>query len=390
MAGTLEGIYDNLRFALQQHTEALAELQEQASTGSKVRRASDGPVAAYEILGLGSQVSSLQTYMDNSAEVISTLEISSGIISKMSSNLSTAEERMTQVVSGTYTDAHRRTAAGEIDEILEQVVLLANWQYSGRSLFGGTKTSTLPYKVQRTNGQISSVTYQGSLDGRDIEVAAGVEMPAFLVGDALFRSDDRSTPVFPESGGTGAKAGTGTSTVRGDVWLEVIYEDSNYKMRIDGGAYVTVDGTGNQAVTDLDGRILYVDSSAIDSTGKDLVRVPGTYDIFETLINMRDVLQDGDAEQLSQLQDKAAYAFDELKKLLARASVFAGTRMGSLGQLKDTVENLKYSAAEEAGRLQSADIAEVAMEMAQRQILYEMSLAVTAKLLSISLLDFIR
>lgn len=390
MAGTLGSIYDNVSFSLEMHTEALARLQEQASSGARVLRPSDAPTDAYRILELGSQEGQLLAYLDNITEVISTLEISSTIIEEISSNIFAAEVRLTQVLSGTYADENRRVAAREINDILEQLVILANSQRMGQYLFGGAKTSSAPYVVERTNGKITGVTYQGSLEGRQVEVAPGVEASGYLVGDTLFRSNNRSSPVFSTSGGTGAQAGTGTSTVRGDVWLEV-RDNGGYEMSIDGGAsWVAVDGTANQAVTDsVTGRVLYVDTTGINSTGKDLVRVPGTYDIFGLLITMRDVLESGDSEQLQQVEREVANAFDELKQLVTQGLVSVGIKISSLSQIKGSLDNLKFDVEEETGRLQSADLAQVAMDIAQRQVLYEMSLSIAAKLLSISLLDFI-
>jgi flagellin-like hook-associated protein FlgL len=41
-------------------------------------------------------------------------------------------------------------------------------------------------------------------------------------------------------------------------------------------------------------------------------------------------------------------------------------------------------------QLEQADIAQLAIDLSRRDVLYQMSLSVTAKLLSLSLLDFIR
>ena len=71
-------------------------------------------------------------------------------------------------------------------------------------------------------------------------------------------------------------------------------------------------------------------------------------------------------------------------------TVCVGMKISSLSQLQDSLEDLKYDAEDEASRLQNADIAQVAMGIARRQVLYEMSLSVAAKLLSMSLLDFIK
>lgn len=395
MGQTLGNIYNNVSFALNLHAQAMARLQEQASTGSRINRASDDPSEAYQILGLNSQERSLENYMDNLSLIIGRLEVSSTVITNVVSELAEAKTRLTQIVNGIYGGEGQERVAEGINDILEQILLLANTMHNGQYLFAGSDVASAPYLAQRTDGDITSVAYQGSLDGRSIEVAPGVRSNTFCVGDDIFCSSSRSEPVF--LGDTGAKAGTGTSSVCGYLWLTVIHDGSNYKLSIDDGAsYVTVPAGGdtNQAVTNSGtGQILYVDTTEISGTGVELVRVPGTHDIFETLIGIRDMLlnERGLSDQeLAELLTDSLSQLDELSNVLVQAEVSVGSRVGFLDKLEDTLEQLKYTAEDEATRLQEADIAQVAIDLSRREILYQMSLSVAAKIMSMSLLDFLR
>ncbi len=394
MSGSLNNIYNNVNYALHLHTEALARLQEQASTGSRINRVSDEPSSAYQVLGFNAQQSSLDNYLDNLSSVMTTLEFSSTIFGDMLSVLSETKTQLTQIASGVYDEAGRQRVAGIINDALEQIVLLANTENTDQYLFGGSNTSSAPYVVERTDGEITSVTYQGSSDGRNIEVASNVQVCAFYAGDSIFCSDDRSTPVF--LGDTGAKAGTGTSNVTGDVWLTVIREGSNYKLSIDDGAsYVPVpdDGDTNLAVTDSrTGKVLYVDTTELSDTGVALVRVPGTYDIFNALITIRDILENEKElsnEQLQELLLSSLDSLDEAMNLLAGNQSCLGAKVNFLYNLQDTLTNLKYNAEDEVTRLQQADITQVAIDLSRYEVLYQMSLSMAARLLSMSLLDFI-
>jgi len=316
MSGTLNNVYSNVSFALQAHGEAMYRLQEQASTGSRINRVSDDPSSAYRVLGLNSQERSVQNYVDNLAEVVGVLELSSTVIEDMASTILETKGLVTQIVNGIYNaDARERTADG-INETLEQMVLLANTKHMNQYVFGGGSTASAPYLVQRTGGEITSVTYQGSHENRDIQVAPSVNSSAFHVGDNIFRSDERENPTF--LGDTGAKAGTGTSSVRGDVWLTVTGSAGNYTLSIDGGAKTfNTDGTHtNLAVThSVTGEILYVNTTEISSTGVDLVSVPGTYDIFKTLISIRDILRNENSlssDQIRELLDNSLASLGEV------------------------------------------------------------------------------
>ncbi len=391
--GTLSNIYNNVSFALSLHIEAMTRLQEQIATGSRINRASDDPSAAYRVLGLNSQKSLLENYMDSLLEVVSLLDTASTAIDSMKHALSKVTARLTGISGSSGAGG----IAGEVDNWLESIVSSANTNHMDQYLFGGSNTGSAPYAVTRTDGKISSVTYQGSLEDRGIEVAPGVESSAFYVGDNIFRSDNRKTPIFP--GDTGAAAGTGTSTVRGDVWLTVREKDGGgYELSIDDGDSWFDAGSANLAVTDSrtgtgsDRKVLYVDSSNITGTGTDWVRVPGTYDIFNTLITIRDRLEtEGGltSVELEELRNNALSSLAELDNLLLQSSVSMGSKIGFLDDLKDSLNNIKYGTEDEVTRLQEADIAQIAIDLSRRQVLYQMSLAVAAKLMSLSLLDYI-
>jgi flagellar hook-associated protein 3 len=397
MSGALNNIYNNVSFALNLHTEAMAKLQEQVSTGSRINQISDDPAASYRVLGLNTNVKSLENYINNLSEVISILELSSVIIEDITSNFTETQIRLTQISSGIYDEAARKRTAEGINDILEQTVSLANTKHMDQYLFGGTNTGSAPYTVERTNGKITGVTYQGSFENRDIEVAPGLESSAFYIGDNIFRSNNRSDPIF--IGDTGAKAGTGTSSIHGAVWLEITEPVAGtYRLSIDDDptSYVDVTvppGDANTMVTHAEtGEVLYVDTTAIASTGVDLVSVPGTYDIFNTLIIIRDVLENekglSDAQVREQLNHLPSL-FEETDKLLVQSEVSIGSKIGFLDNLKNNLKDIKYNTEDEATRLQEADIAQIAIDLSRREVLYQMSLSVAAKLMSMSLLDFI-
>lgn len=396
----LNTVHNNVVFALQLHSNAMTRLQEQASTGSRINRSSDDPAAAYRVLGLNSQQRYLENYMDNIENAMSGQNMASSILQDMATSLTDTMVHLTQILSGTYGEGEdaqngRNRVATEINDILEKMVASANTKYINQYLFGGENTDSTPYVVQRTNGEITAVTYQGSLEGRNMEIAPGIESDITYAGDDIFRLDDRGAPVF--YGQTGAANGTGTSNIRGQVWLTVTHDGSNYKLSIDDGATeITVPTTGdvsNMAVTNANGEVLYVDATNITATGSVKVKVPGTYDVFNTLIDLRDLLRDQrdlSDEELRNLIDGGAEAIEEAKNALVEKQVSIGTRINFLDSLKDSLENIKFNEEDEATMLQEADIAQVAIDISRRQTLYQMSLSVAGKLMSMSLLDFIQ
>ena len=394
MSGSLTGIYETISYSLQLHGKAIAQLQEQASTGNRVNRGSDSPSDAYRILSLNSQENSLGSFQENVTELIGNLEISSTIIADMASELANTRTLLTQVVGGIHDTEGRKRIADKLNDTLEQLVSLANTKNASQYLFGGDNTAAAPYTVVQEDGQIIEVAYRGSEEARRVDVAPGLDIEAYSVGDDIFRVDERQDPVF--LGETGAAAGTGTSNVRGDIWLTVDHDGTNYRLSIDDGAtFVTVPAGGdpNQAVTDSrTGRVLYIDTTGIHNTGAELVRIPGTYDVFSTLISLRDLLLNERGvpqQELLDYVDQSVAAVEEVRHLLVQAEVSTGSKVGFLHTLKSNLEDMQFGTQDETTHLQEADISQVAIDLSRREILYQMSLSVAGKLMSTSLLDFI-
>jgi len=400
MYGALNNTYNNVMVALSTHSAAMTVLQEQVSTGSRINRASDDPSAAYRILGLRTQQKDLDNYIDNLSSLISTLEFSTSILDEMRDNLADADVYIAQVSSGIYDEEARKRTAEAMNDILEHLVSLANTKHVDQYIFGGSTTGSAPYAVERDiNGNITSVTYQGSLQNRNIEVAPGVKASTHYIGPNLFSSKERSDPVFV--GYTGAANGTGTSSVDGFVWLEITQPGgpgTAYRLSIDDdpASFTSVDvppGSTNTPVVHVDtGEVLYVDTTNITGTGYELVSVPGTHDVFNLLITIRDVLKNEknlSEEHLDSIGDKLTSSLDEVTNLLLQDSVSVGSRIGFLDNLKESLTTMNYDTKDEMVSLEEADLTQIAIDLSRRELLYEMSLAVAGRVMSLSLLDFI-
>jgi flagellar hook-associated protein 3 FlgL len=394
MSLSLNSIYDNIIFALNNHASKMSSFQEQISTGSKVNRSSDDPSAAYRLLSLDTDLSKLKNYTDNLSSSMDTMEYMSTIFQNITSTFTEVKARLTQVTSSVYNDEARKRVADGMNDLLEQVVSFANSKHANEYLFGGNKTESAPYAVERENGKIASVTYQGSLDDRHYEIAPGVDEKVYLSGDNIFKVDGRAEPQF--FGNSGAAAGTGTSNVEGIVWLTVTNDGSNYQISIDDGATTTTvpaGGQANQVVTDSrTGKVLYVDTTGINATGTDMVHVTGTTDIFNTLIELRDTLYNDrglPASQIENIRTHFLTIIEEVNNKVVQESVTAGSKINFMDSLKSNLDNLVANTEDESSRLEEADIAQLAIDLSRHQVLYQMSLSIASKIMSTSLLDFL-
>jgi len=248
--------------------------------------------------------------------------------------------------------------------------------------------------VQRDDqGYITQVIYQGSAEERKVPVAAGVEISAVLSGPRLFSSQQRGDAVF--YGQTGAAAGTGTSSAKGDVILAVTGSAGAWQLSIDGGqSWVSADGTETNiaVVSSATGQTLYVDATGITQAGTEPIRMSGTYDIFIVLICARDLLTNAEGlpeDQLNSMLNDTIVAMQDVQGKLTEAFPVVGGRIQALISLKDSLENMKLNTDEDISRLQDADIAQISIDLARYETLYQLSLSVAAKMFSLSFLDFL-
>jgi flagellar hook-associated protein 3 FlgL len=123
-----------------------------------------------------------------------------------------------------------------------------------------------------------------------------------------------------------------------------------------------------------------------------MVNISGTYDIFNILISVRDLLLNDrglSTSQLQQCRSTLSGSLDEVSNLLLSKETSIGSKIGFLEDLKQSITNINYNTEDESTALQQADIAQVSIDLARRETLYQMTLAATAKLMSLSLMDFI-
>lgn len=113
-------------------------LQNQLSTGQKLTRSSDDPVAASRMRQLSRIDTLSKVDASNTDRANSDLSLADSAMSNISSAIIRAQELATQAASTTLTDQQRAGIATELNQIQGDLVSLANSRDSnGHALFGG-------------------------------------------------------------------------------------------------------------------------------------------------------------------------------------------------------------------------------------------------------------
>ncbi len=175
--------------ALRKQTDALARLQQQASTGLRVQSPSDDPVATAQLLRLRSEDGRRDAQQANGSTVQTKLDQANTQLLDASSILSRAREIATDGASDGNDPTAFETMAREVDGLIDRMMTLANARDDGKALFGGTSTKRDPFVVTSTDsfGRPATVAYQGSDDPAAVTVGQGQQVDMLQPGESIFQ-----------------------------------------------------------------------------------------------------------------------------------------------------------------------------------------------------------
>ncbi|WP_456363804.1 flagellar hook-associated protein FlgL [Priestia aryabhattai] len=145
--------------------------QEQIATGKQFSRVSDDPVKVNRSMLMDVTESRIKQYQANVNDTKSLLEYMDVTFDSTSDALTQAQEIAIKGASSTYSDADRVTFSNSIEEIIKQVVGLANSQHLDRYMFSGEKLDTKPLDYDG-----STFTYNGNSNNMDVRVSEDVNV----------------------------------------------------------------------------------------------------------------------------------------------------------------------------------------------------------------------
>jgi flagellin-like hook-associated protein FlgL len=163
----------------------------------------------------------------------------------------------------------------------------------------------------------------------------------------------------------------------------------------DGGASSTaIDFSGNQVVKNqTTGAVTNVNSSNIRSAGSDRLTYPGTTDVFQTLIALRDALNNTAGLSGADQQAAVSAQITELKRVqggILQAAGEQGAGLQTLSTVQTRIQGVQLNLQSALSDLQGADVSQVAIGLQAQQNQLQLTLASASRIFSQSLLDFLK
>lgn len=164
-------IYDMVKFNLGNIAEDLNHANKVVSTGKRISDLSDDPVGLTQALNIKSALSSFEQLGRNITMGKSWLTASETAMSNVQDLISDAKTLCVQMATATIGAPERISASVTVQNLLEEVISLANTELNGRYIFSGSKTDTVPFSQDGTyNGDSNPFTVK---IGRDTSVEVG-------------------------------------------------------------------------------------------------------------------------------------------------------------------------------------------------------------------------
>lgn len=168
---------------LQDINSNLIDTQQQLSTGKKVNKPSDDPVAAARILKLDQELQRSETYGRNANLADNRLKQEESTLASAVDIIQRVRELTVQAGNGSLSANDRQSISAELKERLGQLANIANTRdASGEYIFSGFQGST-PAFAQNDDGKW---VYQGDEGQRVLEIDDGVTVPISDHGKGIF------------------------------------------------------------------------------------------------------------------------------------------------------------------------------------------------------------
>jgi flagellar hook-associated protein 3 FlgL len=163
------------------NNERIVRLQNQIATGRIVNQVSDDPLIADQVMDLETRIARAAQYVRNADASTSFLSLADSSLGEVNELGVSARTLAVKMANDTVTAEMRAQAAGEVQQLLEEAVDLANRSFRDRYIFGGHQTLTPPFEITA-----DGVIYHGDMEHVDVQ----------LTGNGLHQMSVNGAEVF--------------------------------------------------------------------------------------------------------------------------------------------------------------------------------------------------
>ena len=173
-----KAIYDSVQYNLGSISEELNKANEIVTTGKRINNLSDDPVGLTQSLNIRSTLASIEQMGRNISFGNSWLTVSESALTSVQNIISDTKVLCIQMANATIGSDQRSSAAGTVQNMLDEIVSLGNTDVAGNYIFAGSKTDTIPFDQDGT--------YNGDNNAFAIKISKNSTVEVGSDGGAVF------------------------------------------------------------------------------------------------------------------------------------------------------------------------------------------------------------
>ena len=396
--------YDNTIAQLNKRQADLSQLQDRISSGKRVQRASDDPVAAVlseaaqnRLTRVQSDQRALATSRTSLTQAESALGHAGGIVQDV-------RDLLVSAGNGSFGPKDYKDLALQIEGLREQMISVSNQKdSSGRTLFGGLGGTATPF-VETYTASGSGVRFDGL---RGQEATGDNSLPQSFDGNAIWMrlpQGNGSFTLAPAAGNTGSVRTdmgqvTDPSAVTGQGY-SISFADNAGTL-----AYSVVNTTtgtpvaGHTSVPYISGKAIEFDGLSFQATGLakpgdaiELAPATAPTDIFKVMQNAIDALRSAttsNSPQLTQAVGRAMTELDAGHDRILQARSLAGAWLNRADATDDVLSDRALAHKSEQSNLEDLDMVQGISDFQSQQTGLQAALQSYAQVQRLSLFQYI-
>ena len=337
--------------------QRLDSAQTKMSTQSEFQLASDDPIAATKALKYRNYVSTITQYQKNASDATSWMTVTDTALSSLNDIVQQARD-LTVEASGTLTDSDKSDIAEEISQLKSSALETLNSTYAGRYIFGGYSTGEAPYaekSITVGSTTLSAITFKGQY----LSLGGAVSTSVDATDLSTFYDDAKTNNEIYTSGtAQSIKYNTGYSSE-----TAVNVEGQN----VTGTGVVNLFDTLDKLLLGLNGSTQY---QTVDSSGT----------VSTKTLSLSD----------STSADSVLTDIDKNLSLISTATADLGARMNYVDTCTSRLANDNTTYTGLLSSVEDVDISKASVEESTAQTVYDASLTVGAKVISSTLVDYLK
>lgn len=325
----------NAQSSMQALETALANTQQQLSTGKRIQSAADDPAGMARVNQYNVELAQSKQYSTNGDAATTNLQLEEQALSDASNTLQSARDLVVQANNSSLTTAQRQDIATQLQQQLQDLVAIANrTDSSGKYLFAGYADGTQPFA---TSG--NSTVYNGSSSVRQLQISSNQSVSQGDPGDAVFMNIPAGNGTFTTAAAAtntgGASIGAG-SIVNPSAWVP-----DNYTLAFSSPTQYTItDSSGNPVASGsyTDGDTISFNGAQVSLSGNPAagdqftISPAGQTSAFSTLSNLVTTLKSTTLNmgQLASAINGGLAQIDQAIGHFSTVSASVGSRLNSI------------------------------------------------------------